>query len=320
VPFVGVLLRALAPCLLLALTACPKTEPQAGETSAAKSGEGKPQTRDGGDGGDGEADAATPPAKDLIREAPGVDLSKLPEAKRESFYEVINTEASACGKPHSLAVSLRDDDACRDSMHVAQFIADRLAAGAQPADIKLEIDQLIKALAPRKIPTEGRPVYGNERAPVTLVVFADFQCPVCKAEAPELRAAIDEHKGRAKLVFKHFPLTHVHPRADVVARAAEAAGLQGKFWEMHDKLFAHQEQVEDADLESYAEQIGLDVEQWKADMESEAVKQAVAQDRSHGEAAGLQGTPTVYIDGREVVPLLWGGELDAWIEDALRRG
>lgn len=302
-------LRAVLPllvsCLLLA-TGCPPSEPKA---DAGKSEPGK-QTDD----------AKQPiPAKDLIREAPGVDLSKLSEPQRETFFQVINTEASACGAGHSLAVSLRDDDSCRDSMHVAQFIAGRIGAGAQPGDIKLELDRVVEALRERQIPTEDRPVFGNERAPVTLVVFADFQCPICKEEAPELRAAIESHRGQAKLVFKHFPLTHAHPFAEGAALAAEAAHLQGKFWEMHDQLFAHQNALAAEDLERYATEIGLDVAKWKADMASDAVKQKVAQDVAHGERLEIGGTPTVFVNGRERIPLLWGGDLEKWIDDALRR-
>ncbi|PRQ08738.1 DsbA family protein [Enhygromyxa salina] len=261
-----------------------------------------------------------PPTADMILEAPGVDLSKLSPPQRESFFQVINTESSACGQAHSLAMSVRDDGECRDSIHVAQFIADRLASGAAAGDIKLDIDTVVKALAPREVPIEGRPVWGNERAPVTVVVFADFQCPMCKHEAPQLRAAVEGQRGRAKLVFKHFPLTEHHPRAEAAGAAAEAAHLQGKFWEMHDLLFANQDALEDPDLLAYAKQIpGLDVAKWQADVASEPVKLKVAEDRAHGEKLDLPGTPTVYVDGRELVPMLWGGEVDAWIEDALRR-
>lgn len=298
----------LVSCLLLA-TGCPPADSQSDTTTAAKAGPSK----------QGEPKPEPIPAKDLVREAPGVDVSKLSEPQRETFFQVINSEASACGAAHSLAVSLRDDDSCRDSMHVAQFIAGRIGAGAQPGDIKLELDMLVAALQEREVPIEGRPVYGNERAPVTMVVFADFQCPVCKAEAPELRAAVDSHRGQAKLVFKHFPLTHAHEFAEAAALAAEAAHLQGKFWEMHDKLFAHQNALAPADLERYATEIGLDVAKWKADMASEAVKQKVTQDQADGMKLELTGTPTVYVNGRERVSFLWGGELEGWIDDALRR-
>jgi protein-disulfide isomerase len=299
----------LISCLLL-VTGCPPANSQTDTQSGAKGAGPRKQ---------GEPTPEPIPAKDLIREAPGVDISKLTEPQRETFFQVINSEASACGAAHSLVVSLREDDSCRDSMHVAQFIAGRIAAGAHAGDIKLELDAIVAALKEREIPIEGRPVYGNERAPVTLVVFADFQCPGCKAEVPELRAAVDSYRGQVKLVFKHFPLTQTHAFAEAAALAAEAAHLQGKFWEMHDELFEHQNALEPADIERYATEIGLDVGKWKADMTSEPVKQTVAQDQADGMKLELSGTPRVFVNGRERVPLLWDGELDKWIDDALRR-
>jgi protein-disulfide isomerase len=260
-----------------------------------------------------------PPSNQMIRAAPGVDLSKLSDTQQSTYFTVINTEPSACDKPHSLATSLRDDPECRNSMLVAQYIADRLASGATPSDIKLDIDAVVDALTPREIPVEGRPTYGNVNAPVTVVVFADFQCPHCKAEAPGLRKAVQNYRGEAKLVFKHFPL-EMHDRAQAAAIAAEAAHEQGKFWEMHDLIFDHQEQLEDEDLERYAKQIrGLDFDKWKAAFESESAELAVLKDRAVGEALDIQGTPAVYINGRQLTPLLWGGSLEAWIDDALRR-
>jgi protein-disulfide isomerase len=299
----------LVACATLGATAC-DTKPA--DTKTAGKTANKP--------GSSDATKVQPPIADMILEAPGVDLSKLTPPQRESFFTVLNTESSACGQAHSLAKSLRDDAECRDSIHVAQFIADRLAGGAAAGDIKLDVDAVVKALTPREIPIDGRPVFGNERAPVTVVVFADFQCPMCKHEAPQLRAAVEAQRGRAKLVFKHFPLVEHHPRAEAAAAAAEAAHLQGMFWDMHDLLFANQDALEDADLLRYAGQVqGLDVEQWKADLASEAVEKTVDEDRGNGEKLDLPGTPTVYVNGREVVPMLWGGKIDAWIEDALRR-
>src|SRR5690606_26293143 len=130
-------------------------------------------------------------------------------------------------------------------------------------------------------------VFGNPSAPVTVVVFADFQCPVCKEEAPKLREEVSERRGQAKLVFKHFPLNG-HPRGEPAAIAVEAAHMQGKFWEMHDLVFANQSKLEDEDLERYAKQIPeLDFDKWKADLET--AKAAVNRDRAEGKALVLTG-------------------------------
>lgn len=255
---------------------------------------------------------------DVITTAKGVDLSRLSESQRTTFFQILNTEPSACDKPHSLAVSLRDDDSCRDSLVAAQFVADRLAQGASPTQVKDALEYVVQSLKPREIEIGDSPVYGNERAPVVVVVFADFECPHCKAEAPVLRRAIDQFRGRAKLVFKHYPLSG-HKRARVAAHATVAAQEQGKFWPMHDLVFANQDALSDEDLLQYAAQIGLDLDKFRAAFDSQAAKDRVEADRRLGEALDIQGTPAVYVDGRYVNELLFGGTVTGWIDDALKR-
>jgi protein-disulfide isomerase len=144
---------------------------------------------------------------------------------------------------------------------------------------------------------DGARVRGAPMAPITIVEFSDFQCPFCGAAHPELSSLLREFEGQVKLVFKHFPLS-THSRAISAAKAAEAAALQGKFWEMHDILFEHQKQLEDADLERYAQMLGLDMERFKADIASAEVQERVDADRKQGEALKIEGTPTMFIDGR----------------------
>jgi protein-disulfide isomerase len=259
-----------------------------------------------------------PPEGEMITEAKGVDLGRLSESQRTVFFQILNTEPSACDQPHSLAKSVRDDAKCRDSLVAAQFVADRLAAGATASTVKEELEVVTDSLRPRELTTAGRPVYGNERAPVTLVVFADFECPHCKAEVPALRAAVDQFRGRVKLVFKHFPLRG-HERAKPAAIACEAAHEQGKFWEMHDAVFAHQDALEDEDLRKYAQQIGLDMGKFDAAWKARRAEQLVDADRAEGEKAGIDGTPAVFVNGRYVTGLLFGGTIAGWIDDALKR-
>jgi protein-disulfide isomerase len=317
-----------APLLALALTACSPacTPPEAKDPSsqAEKDGaKGEPETDpDDGEGDSGAApktkDPTPPPSGDMIMEAKGVDLSGLSESQQTTFFQIINTEPSACDKPHSMATSLRDDATCRDSLVAAQFVADRLKGGASTSQVKSELEFVVDSLKPRKIPIEGRPVYGSERAPVTVVVFADFQCPHCQKEAPILRKAIDQFRGRAKLVYKHFPLGG-HPRAKYAAIAAEAALEQGKFWEMHDAVFANPEHLEDEDILKLARQIGLDMAKFEKDYESKKMLARVEADRADGEKLDIQGTPAVYVNGRFYNQLLFGGSITGWIDDALKR-
>ena len=291
----------------------------------AKTPEPEADPKAAGQGGDaGAADAgkkpAAPPPGEMIMEAKGVDLSKLSESQRSTFFQIINSEPSACDKPHSLAKSLRDDDKCRDSLIAAQFVSDYLQAGAPTSEVRTGLQEVSKSLKPRDIPVDGRPVYGSENAPVTVVVFADFECPHCKMEAPKLRKTVDQFRGRARLIFKHFPLGG-HVRAKQAAIATEAAHEQGKFWEMHDIVFANQDKLEDGDILSYASQIGLDMDKFKASYNARKGKGVVEADKKHGETAGVDGTPAVFVNGRRANGryILFGGELSGWIDDALKR-
>ncbi|MCA9718571.1 MAG: thioredoxin domain-containing protein [Myxococcales bacterium] len=286
--------------------------PRSGDDSAAESGAPAASGNDGGSQGPGPADG------EMITTAKGVDLSGLDENKKTSFFQIINSESSACGKPESLAKSVRDDASCRDSLSVSQFIADALKAGHAPADIKDAMEMVLDSLRVREIPLESSPIYGNERAPVTIIVFADFECPHCRAEAPKLRQTVDQFRGRARLIFKHFPLSS-HPRAKQAAIATEAAKQQGKFWEMHDIVFENQTALEDEDIVRYAQDIGLDMGKFRAAYESKLGRDQVESDRALGEKLEITGTPAVFINGRYFNDLLFGGTFAGWVDDALRR-
>lgn len=298
--------------LLFGGATCQSSNPSAEEGSTPSSG-----------------DAAALPEidpKDMIMEAKGVDTSKLTEAQREVFFKLINTEASACGKAHSLAKSLRDDAECRDSITIAQVIADSIADGVSTKDLMMGIPELTDSLRVREISIEGRPVRGSERAPVTIVVFADFQCPHCAAEAPVLKKAVEQYRGQAKVVYRHFPLS-MHPKARLASMATEAAFAQGddKFWQMHDWVFANQQEVFDDEdevegkLRAHAEKIGLDMAAYDAFMQGEKGKAAIDKDRAAGEELKITGTPAVFVNGRYYNPVLFGGTINGWIDDALRR-
>jgi protein-disulfide isomerase len=132
---------------------------------------------------------------------------------------------------------------------------------------------------------------------VELVEFGDFECPYCRDAAPSVRRALDRLDGRVRFRWRHFPLTAKHPHAERAAEAAEAAGAQGRFWEMHDALFANQKALEDDDLIRYAGEVGLDVARFEDDLRSRRFAAAVAEDREAGVAAGVTGTPAFFVDG-----------------------
>jgi protein-disulfide isomerase len=139
-------------------------------------------------------------------------------------------------------------------------------------------------------------VRGDADAPVTVVEYGDYECPYCAAAAPVLRQLVDESEGRVRLVFRNFPLADRHPYALTAALAAEAAGDQGAFWPMHDLLFTKQDRLRDADLRLYAEHLGLDGERVIGEP-AQAYADRVEDDFAAGLAAGVEGTPTLFIDG-----------------------
>ncbi|HEY2650954.1 MAG TPA: thioredoxin domain-containing protein [Solirubrobacteraceae bacterium] len=145
--------------------------------------------------------------------------------------------------------------------------------------------------APVPAPAPDDHVRGPERAPL-MIEYGDFECPYCAALSARLSGLELRH------VFRHFPVRSSHPRAWAAACAAEAAGLQGRFWEMHDLLFADQGRLEDPHLWERARRLELDLERFEADRRSDAVGDRVRRDFRSGVRAGVVTTPTVFVDGR----------------------
>lgn len=138
-------------------------------------------------------------------------------------------------------------------------------------------------------------------SPVILEEYGDYQCPPCGLLYPELKQIEHEYGNQVQIVFHHFPLTTIHKNALAAAHAAEAARNQNKFWEMHDRLYRNQKEwVEQADPRpifiSYARQLDLKIDQFTVDMDSNLVDQRISADAARGAAAGVTGTPTVFID------------------------
>lgn len=148
-------------------------------------------------------------------------------------------------------------------------------------------------------------VKGLASSSVVLMEYSDFQCPACRTYYPVMRELVVEYGDRITFVYRHFPLTGIHPNAELAARAAEAARKQGKFWEMHDLLFEKQnEWAQVASVatlfESYATLLGLGVEQFRTDFVSDAVKDFVRAQRVHSVRSGLSGTPSFFINGKQI--------------------
>ena len=141
-------------------------------------------------------------------------------------------------------------------------------------------------------------VRGPSTAPVTMVEYGDFECPYC-GQAHTVIEALRERLGpRMRFVFRHFPLATVHPHAERAAEAAEAAGAQGRFWEMHDMLYENQEALDDEDLVEYAAALGLDPSRLLGELDGHAHAARVHEDFLSGARSGVNGTPTFFINGQ----------------------
>ncbi len=150
------------------------------------------------------------------------------------------------------------------------------------------------------VPINGAPFKGAEKAPVTIVKFEDFECPFCKTVQPTLAVVLKKYDGKVRLVHKDLPLEQIHPQAQLAAEAARCAREQGKFWEYHDTLYGNAPKLGAAELKSYAKQVGLTTMPFEQCLASGKYKAAVQKDLAEGAQLGLTGTPSFFINGREI--------------------
>jgi len=158
----------------------------------------------------------------------------------------------------------------------------------------MKLEQHTAALA---VPVSERDhAQGPPDAPVTLVEYGDYECPYCGKAHPIVKRIQKKMGQRLRFVFRNFPLNTIHAHAGVAAQAAEAAAAQGKFWEMHDLLFENQDKLADADLNSYALKLGLEIYRFESDLSGEVFATRVRDDFRGGIRSGVNGTPTFFIN------------------------
>jgi len=170
-----------------------------------------------------------------------------------------------------------------------------------------------------KLPVGDRDhAQGPPDAPVTLVEYGDYECPFCAQAYPILKNVRKHFGTRLRFVYRNFPLSEIHPRATPAALVAETAALHGKFWEMHDLLFDHQERMSDADLAKYAAQLGIGSEAFLEGIQSEDVGRRVQEDFMGGVRSGVNGTPTFFLNGARYDGSWYYADLVAAIDAAIR--
>ena len=243
------------------------------------------------------ADSKSAARSSRVDEISQVDTSDLTEAEKALWIDMVNDQLSPCGDPQSVAKCATEHRKCGACVTAARYLARLVTDGYDRAALAEHYRARFGAQEKLDIPLDDSPSRGAPMAKVTIVEFSDFQCPHCAAAHPETARLLREFDGQVRLVYKYFPLSG-HSRALPAARAAEAARAQGKFWEMHDKLFENQRELEDEDIKKYASQIGLDLERFERDWNAESTLQRVEADRQLGVRLGIEATPSFFIDSR----------------------
>ncbi len=171
-----------------------------------------------------------------------------------------------------------------------------------------------------KVDAGNAPSIGNKNAPVTIVEFSDFQCPFCSRVVPTVKEIEEKYKGKVRLAFRNFPLPF-HDKAQLAAEAGMAANEQGKFWEMHDKMFGNQGALDRPALEKYAGEIGLNMDKFKSALDSGKYKASVAADVAYANGLGTGGigTPTFFINGRQIAGAMPFDSFKSIIDEELKK-
>jgi protein-disulfide isomerase len=247
----------------------------------------------------------------------GIDTSALtPREQREWSTYVSELLAPCSDQPISLAQCIKESRPCTLCVPAAQFLVQRVTRGGTRSQVETAFRTRFAADQVKTVEEGDSPWKGAKDAAVVLVEWADFQCPYCGAAAPVIDKLALQYPEHVRLVYKNYPLAS-HEHSELAARSAVAAGKQGKFWEMHRVLFLNQQTGLDREvLLRLGKEVGVDEKKFVADLDSEAVADAVNRDRKQAEKLELRGTPMIYINGRhfELEQFNLLEDLNAWIE------
>ena len=277
--------------------------------------------------------AAQTPAPDTAwvtaTELPGTDLSGLSAAQKTVALKSMRKEDCLCGCQMKVAQCRVVDPPCTDSKALAAMTVAAAKEGKTAAEIhdvlihsklaKMRADQNRILGDPQVIPVAGDPVRGPANAKITIVEFSDFECPYCSKAVLTIAALLKEYPTDMKLIYKQFPL-EMHPNARIAAVASLAAGEQGKFWEMHDKLFANSRQLSRERILALAKGLGLDMMRFQRDLDSGRFDKRIETDIRDGEEAGVQGTPTIFLDGKRYNGPVDEAALKPLLNEELKQG
>ena len=236
---------------------------------------------------------------------PSVDFTGLTPAQKTLALKMLRATACPCGCFMKMAECRVKDPPCSYSKTLAAIVVGAVKKGGNEDAVLAALDAspLMHRATPKlledpiSIPVDGDPVLGPADAKVTIVEFSDFQCPYCAQAVVRLNAVLKAYPKDVRLIYKQFPL-EIHSQAALAAEAALAAQRQGKFWELHDAMYADRTHLSHQNILAMAGKIGLDLKRFEQDWDSPAVKQALAREQKQGDEAGVNGTPTIFVDGR----------------------
>ncbi|BDG02552.1 DsbA family protein [Anaeromyxobacter oryzae] len=229
---------------------------------------------------------------------PGVSLEGLSDDQKAVVAEYARSEFCHCGCPHTVSQCLRTHASCKHAPRQAGLAVRIAAAGGRVADVRKVLGEYYASFdrRARLDPTDFGPPLGDAAAPITIIEFSDFTCPFCQALRPTLEAFVKERADRVKLFYKPFPIES-HPGALEAAQAGEWAREKGIFWTMHDALFTTPDHSLDG-LAETARQAGGDESDLRDALATRKYLAKVRGSQAEARAAGLHGTPTLYLDGR----------------------
>ena len=229
----------------------------------------------------------------------GVDTAGLTPREKKEWSQYVSEFLSPCPNvPVPISQCVKEKRDCNRCLPAAKHVLKGVKDGMSREQIEKTYKNRFDPGMVKNVPIDGSPTKGPEGAPITIVEFADFQCPHCAEFAPMLDKIVADRKGEIRFVYKLYVLGKF-PQSETAAKAAFAAGKQGKFWEMHHMIFSNQQRLGMQDLDAMATQLGIDVSRMHADMQSQEATDRLAKDRKLGEDLRIEGTPTIYINGRQ---------------------
>jgi protein-disulfide isomerase len=232
---------------------------------------------------------------------PAITVDNLGPEQLAAFTKLVNEEICPCSCPTTFAGCLQANTKCKAAQVLGQWVADKIAEGVPAAYLQEPLAKEIGmgfSNGPQMINLDGTYSKGSKNPTVMVVEFADFDCTHCRTTAPILDAFVKKHEDAVQLVYKYFPLPKGTTIGKVAAEATEAAGRQGKFWEMHDALFRLDTLTEPKIIDEAKKLAGLKMDQFLADRKDPLLQQKVQASGQEAMQLGLMGTPTIFFNGR----------------------